>query len=257
MGAMFDWSREVITCLPEYYKWNQWFFLQFFKQGLAYRQKGAVDWCPNCNTTLAREQVIGDDRRCERCGTPVIKRDLEQWFFRITDYAEELLDFEGLEWPERVKTMQTNWIGRSEGANITFSTPSGEDIAVFTTRPDTIYGVTFMVLAPEHPLVDKLTTPDRRADVDAYIEQTHASDRDRAHGGGQDEDRRLHRRLLHQPLQRRARAGLDRRLRAGRLRHRRRHGRAGARRARLRVRPEVRPRRSGRHRAARTTTARR
>src|SRR5437868_12940281 len=106
MGTMFDWSREVITCLPEYYKWNQWFFLQFFKQGLAYRQKAAVDWCPSCNTTLAREQVWGEDRHCERCGTPVIKRDLEQWFFRTTKYAEEMLNFDGLEWPERVKTTQ-------------------------------------------------------------------------------------------------------------------------------------------------------
>jgi len=169
MGTMFDWSREVITCLPEYYKWNQWFFLQFFNKGLAYRAKAAVDWCPNCNTTLAREQVWGDDRHCERCGTPVEKRDLEQWFFRITAYADELLNYEGVDWPERVKAMQTNWIGRSEGANITFSTDIGEPITVFTTRPDTIYGVTFMVLAPEHQLVDKLTTADRKAEVDAYV----------------------------------------------------------------------------------------
>jgi len=182
MGTMFDWSREVITCLPEYYKWNQWFFLQFYKRGLAYRQLGAVDWCPNCNTTLAREQVHGDDRVCERCGTPVIKRDLEQWYFRTTAYAEEMLNFDGLHWPERVKTMQTNWIGRSEGANITFSlnplSASGEGagervspaITVFTTRPDTIYGVTFMVLAPEHELVERLTTPERKAEVEAYID---------------------------------------------------------------------------------------
>ncbi len=182
MGTMFDWSREVITCLPEYYKWNQWFFLQFFNRGLAYRKMGAVDWCPHCNTTLAREQVHGDERVCERCGTPVEKRNLEQWYFKITDYAEELLKFDGLDWPERVKTMQTNWIGRSEGANITFSVspspstgrgPGGgvdSSITVFTTRPDTIYGVTFMVLAPEHPLVESLTTPERKADVDAYVE---------------------------------------------------------------------------------------
>jgi leucyl-tRNA synthetase len=171
MGTMFDWSREVITCLPEYYRWNQWFFLQFLKNGLAYRQKGAVDWCPNCNTTLAREQVIGDERRCERCGTQVIKRDLEQWYFRTTRYAEEMLNFEGLEWPERVKAMQTNWIGRSEGANIRFETEGNASIEVFTTRPDTIYGVTFMVLAPEHPLVEALTTAERKAEVDAYIDQ--------------------------------------------------------------------------------------
>ena len=180
MGTMFDWSREVITCLPEYYKWNQWFFLQFYKRGLAYRQLGAVDWCPNCNTTLAREQVHGDDRVCERCGTPVIKRDLEQWYFRTTAYAEEMLNFEGLQWPERVKTMQTNWIGRSEGANITFALGNGQTgkrangqtdaITVFTTRPDTIYGVTFMVLAPEHELVERLTTPEQKTEVEAYIE---------------------------------------------------------------------------------------
>jgi leucyl-tRNA synthetase len=171
MGTMFDWSREVITCLPEYYKWNQWFFLQFVKHGLAYRQRAAVDWCPSCNTTLAREQVWGDDRRCERCGTPVVKRDLEQWFFRITHYADELLRFDGIDWPERVRTMQTNWIGRSEGAEIAFGTDVGEEIRVFTTRPDTVYGVSFMVLAPEHPLVERLTTPDRKAEVDAYIER--------------------------------------------------------------------------------------
>jgi leucyl-tRNA synthetase len=171
MGAMFDWSREVVTCLPEYYRWNQWFFLQFYKHGLAYRQKAAVDWCPSCNTTLAREQVWGEERRCERCGTRVEKRDLEQWFWRITKYADELLRFDGLDWPERVRTMQTNWIGRSEGAEIAFATDAGTPIAVFTTRPDTIYGVTFMVLAPEHPLVDVLTTPEQRAAVDAYVEQ--------------------------------------------------------------------------------------
>jgi leucyl-tRNA synthetase len=182
MGAMFDWSREVITCLPEYYKWNQWFFLQFYKHGLAYRTRAAVDWCPNCNTTLAREQVWGEDRHCERCGTPVIKRDLDQWFWRITKYADELLDFDGLDWPERVKTMQTNWIGRSEGAEIAFPlevgapppgprAESGDAIGVFTTRPDTVYGVTFMVLAPEHPLVERLTRPERQAEVQAYIDR--------------------------------------------------------------------------------------
>jgi leucyl-tRNA synthetase len=171
MGTMFDWSREVITCLPEYYRWNQWFFLQFYKRGLAYRQRAAVDWCPHCNTTLAREQVWGEDRHCERCGTPVVKRDLEQWFFRITAYAEELLRFDGIDWPERVKTMQINWIGRSEGAEITFTAESGDPIPVFTTRPDTIYGATFMVLAPEHPLVEKLTAPERRAEVQAYVER--------------------------------------------------------------------------------------
>ncbi|MDR7443877.1 MAG: leucine--tRNA ligase [Armatimonadota bacterium] len=172
MGAMWDWSREVVTCEPEYYKWNQWFFLKFYEAGLAYRAKAPVDWCPHCNTTLAREQVVGPDRRCERCDTPVIKRDLEQWFFRITKYADELLDFSGIQWPERIVTMQRNWIGRSEGAEVNFRAiaPDGSahEVPVFTTRPDTLWGATFLVLAPEHPLVEVLTAPDRR---EAYIYQ--------------------------------------------------------------------------------------
>jgi leucyl-tRNA synthetase len=175
MGAMFDWSREVVTCQPEYYRWNQWLFLQFYKQGLAYRQLSAVDWCPNCNTTLAREQVIGEDRRCERCGTPVIKRDLQQWYLRITNFAERLLNFEGLEWPERVMTMQRNWIGRSEGAELDFvallQDGSERPLRVFTTRPDTVFGATFMVLAPEQPLVAEMTTSDRKDEVEAYVER--------------------------------------------------------------------------------------
>jgi leucyl-tRNA synthetase len=172
MGAMFDWEREVITCLPEYYKWTQWFFLQLYKHGLAYRQKAPVDWCPTCNTTLAREQVWGEDRHCERCGTPVIKRDLEQWMFRITKYAEELLNFDGIDWPERVITMQRNWIGRSEGVEFTMQVAdSDKSFRVFTTRPDTVYGMTFAVLAPEHPLVEEITTPEHRAEVEAYVFQ--------------------------------------------------------------------------------------
>ena len=175
MGATFDWSAEVVTCQPEYYKWNQWIFLQFLKAGLAYRQMAPVDWCPKDQVVLAREQVEGVDRVCWRCGTPVVKRDLEQWFFRITRYADELLSFEGLDWPEPVRLMQTNWIGRSEGADVTFHTaPSdhhagGEELRVFTTRPDTLYGATFMVLAPEHPLVAELTAPAQRQTVEAYI----------------------------------------------------------------------------------------
>jgi len=170
MGAMWAWDREAITSDPEYYRWSQWFFLQFYKHGLAYRAYAPVDWCPSCNTTLAREQVWGEDRHCERCGTPVIKKDLEQWFFKITDYAEELLDFSGLDWPERVRVMQENWIGKSEGANIVFKSEEGDEIVVFTTRPDTLYGATFMVLAPEHPLVEKLTTPEHKKEVEEYIE---------------------------------------------------------------------------------------
>ncbi len=168
MGMMIDWEQQMVSCDPEYYRWNQWFFIQFYKQGLAYRTFAPVDWCPSCNTTLAREQVKGEERVCERCGTPVIKKDLDQWLFRITKYADELLDFSGVEWPERIMAMQRNWIGRSEGAHVTFTTEDGDPIEVFTTRPDTLWGATFMVLAPEHPLVERLTTDEQRAEVEAY-----------------------------------------------------------------------------------------
>lgn len=171
MGAMFDWEREMISSDPEYYRWTQWFFIQLYKHGLAYRKYSPVDWCPNCQTTLAREQVIGSERVCERCGTPVIKKELEQWFFKITKYADELLDFSTIDWPERVITLQTNWIGRSEGASVIFRTEQGDPMEVFTTRPDTLWGVTFMVLSPEHPLVRKITTPEMQVAVDAYIHQ--------------------------------------------------------------------------------------
>ena len=171
MGAMWDWQREMISCDPEYYRWTQWFFIQLYKQGLAYRKYSPVDWCPKDQTTLAREQVIGDDRHCERCGTPVIKKELEQWFFKITDYADELLDYSTIDWPDRVRTLQTNWIGRSEGASVIFHTEQGDPIEVFTTRPDTLWGATFMVLAPEHPLVQKITTPDMSWGVEEYTQQ--------------------------------------------------------------------------------------
>jgi leucyl-tRNA synthetase len=175
MGAMYDWSREVITCLPEYYKWTQWFFLKLYEAGLAYRAKAPANWCPQCKTVLANEQVVGEGV-CERCGTPVIRKDLEQWFFRITKYAEELLEFVGIEWPERVKIMQRNWIGKSVGVEISFGLDvkgvSEKEIKVFTTRPDTIFGVTFMVLTPEHPLVAKLTTSEHKHEVREYIEWT-------------------------------------------------------------------------------------
>lgn len=171
MGTMFDWRREIVSSDPKYYKWNQWFFIQLYKNGLAYRKMSPVDWCPHCNTTLAREQVWGDDRHCERCGTPVIKRNLEQWFFRTTKYADELLDFSHIDWPERVRTLQQNWIGRSEGASVVFHTEQGDPLEVFTTRPDTLWGATFMVLAPEHPLVGKITSPTQKEAVQAYIEQ--------------------------------------------------------------------------------------
>jgi leucyl-tRNA synthetase len=171
MGAMFDWEREAVSSDPSYYKWTEWFFIQLYKMGLAYRKKAAVDWCPKDNTTLAREQVVGEDRLCERCGTPVIKKELEQWFFRTTKYADELLRFDGIDWPERVKTLQTNWIGRSEGASVIFRTEGGDEFEIFTTRPDTLWGATFMVFSPEHPLVDKITTPEYRAAVEEYKAQ--------------------------------------------------------------------------------------
>ncbi len=171
MGAMFDWEREAISCDPKYYKWTQWFFIQLYKHGLAYRKKAAVDWCPKDNTTLAREQVKGEDRVCDRCGTPVIKKELEQWFFKSTKYADELLRFDGMDWPEFIKVSQTNWIGRSEGATVTFKTEAGDPIEIFTTRPDTLWGATFMVMSPEHPLVEKVTTPENKQAVSEYQAQ--------------------------------------------------------------------------------------
>jgi leucyl-tRNA synthetase len=179
MGATFAWDNEVVTCDPAYYHWNQWMFTRFMNAGLAYRAVSSVDWCPN-DGTLAREQVEGADRHCWRCGAKVEKRELPQWYLRITDYAEELLDFGGIDWPDPIRIMQTNWIGRSSGAEIVFETaPSphhagGEELRVFTTRPDTLFGATFMVLAPEHPLVETLTAPQRRAEVDAYVAQATA-----------------------------------------------------------------------------------
>jgi leucyl-tRNA synthetase len=172
MGAVYDWDREVITCLPSYYKWTQWFFLKLYEAGLAYRAKAPVNWCSRCQTVLANEQVIGEGV-CERCGTPVTKRELEQWFFRITRYAEKLLDHSGLDWPERIKTMQKNWVGKSEGAEVSFrleeERTKEKRIRVFTTRPDTIFGATFFLLAPEHPLVSELTRPEHRTEVEEYI----------------------------------------------------------------------------------------
>ena len=170
MGAMWDWEREAVSCDPSYYRWSQWFFLQLYKNDMVYRKHSPVDYCPNCNTTLAREQVWGDDRHCERCSTPVIKKDLEQWFFKITDYSEELLDYSLIDWPDRVKLLQTNWVGRSEGAHVDFYTEDSQVIEVFTTRPDTLWGATFMVLAPEHHLVESLTTKDKRSEVQTYVE---------------------------------------------------------------------------------------
>jgi leucyl-tRNA synthetase len=171
-GILYDWSKEITSCLPEYYRWNQWLFLRMFEKGLAYKKQAPVNWCPSCRTVLANEQVV--EGQCERCGTAVEQRDLEQWFYRITDYAERLLA--GLDqlpgWPERVKLMQRNWVGRSPGAELDFALPALQAaVTVFTTRPDTVHGATFLVLAPEHPLVPRLLAEHpRRAELEAWIE---------------------------------------------------------------------------------------
>ncbi|MYH54711.1 MAG: leucine--tRNA ligase [Acidimicrobiia bacterium] len=169
MGTMIDWEREAVSCTPEYYRWTEWFFSRLHEAGLAYRGEALVNWSPTLQTVLANEQVI--DGKDERTGQPVIQRMMEQWFFRITDYAEELLDFSGLDWPEPIKAMQTNWIGRSPGARVRFPVEGAEPIEVFTTRPDTLHGATFMVLSPEHPLVDVLTTSDQAEEVRNYRDQ--------------------------------------------------------------------------------------
>lgn len=173
LGLSYDWDREVATCKEDYYKWTQWFFELFYKRGLAVKKESAVNWCDTCNTVLANEQVI--DGKCWRCDHDVVKKDLSQWFFKITDYADELLkDLSLLEgWPERVKTMQRNWIGRSEGLEFTFEIPALNDkVAVYTTRPDTAYGVTFMALAAEHPLIKKLCENNPKADeINAFCER--------------------------------------------------------------------------------------
>ena len=170
-GILYDWSKELASCDPSYYRWNQWIFLKMWERGLAYRRKAPVNWCPGCRTVLANEQVI--DGRCERSGDLVETRDLEQWFFKITEYAERLLS--GLDalsdWPEKVKTMQRNWIGKSSGASIRFPIPDlDETLTVFTTRPDTLYGATFLALAPEHPLVGRIARGSaRRAELEAFV----------------------------------------------------------------------------------------
>ena len=170
MGASFDWDYEIKTCMPDYYKWTQWIFLQLYKAGLAYRKKAPVNWCTSCKTVLANEQVV--DGCCERCGSQVIQKDLTQWFFKITNYAEELLqDLDKLDWPEKTKAMQRHWIGKSTGGEIEFKCESGDTFRVFTTRADTSYGITYVVLAPEHPLVEKLTTKEQFAEVQKYKEE--------------------------------------------------------------------------------------
>ena len=169
IGAMFDWSAEIKTCMPDYYKWTQWMFLKLYEKGLAYRKEAPVNWCPSCNTVLANEQVV--DGKCERCDSTVVRRNLTQWFFKITDYAEELLSgLDKLDWPEKTKAMQRNWIGKSTGGEIEFTAENGTKFRTFTTRADTLFGLSYVVLAPEHPLVKEFTTDAQRADVEAYIE---------------------------------------------------------------------------------------
>jgi len=178
LGISYDWNREVITCTEDYYKWTQWVFLKLYEAGLAYKKPGAVNWCPSCQTVLANEQV--KEGKCERCGTTVTMKYLEQWYFKITDYAEKLLD--GLDklpgWPEHVKTMQRNWIGKSTGAEVDFPIDGlDKTIRIFTTRPDTIYGVTFMAIAPESPLVSELVTSEQKAEVEDFLARVALEDR--------------------------------------------------------------------------------
>ena len=210
MGNMFSWKNEVVSCDPEYYKWSQWFFLKMMEKDLAYREYAPVDFCNHCQTTLAREQVWGDDRICERCENPVVKKKLNQWKLRITKYADELLDFDGLDWPERVQSMQEHWIGRSEGVefalkiagsetegreNVTENNAGTENMPdkdlsfrVFTTRPDTVFGMTFCVLSPEHILVDQITTPQQKEAVDAYKEAAQRKDEIERTAEGREKD---------------------------------------------------------------------
>ena len=174
LGISYDWDREIATCRPDYYKWNQWFFIQMFERGLAYRRKSSVNWCGSCQTVLANEQV--HEGKCWRCGAKVTQKDLDQWFFKITAYAERLLDglklLEG-KWPDEVLTMQRNWIGKSEGAEVQFG-----DIKVFTTRPDTLFGATFLVLSPEHPQVKNFIAPERKTECETYIEKARSKTRE-------------------------------------------------------------------------------
>ncbi|HUM56654.1 MAG TPA: leucine--tRNA ligase, partial [Bacillota bacterium] len=188
MGISYDWNRTIATCRPDYYKWMQWIFIQFYNKGLAYKKENPVNWCPSCKTVLANEQVI--DGRCERCDTEVGKKELSQWYFRITEYAESLLEnLETLDgWPEKVKTMQKNWIGKSEGAEVTFEIEGyDKGLDIFTTRPDTLFGVTYMVLAPEHPyLKDLVTGSAYEKEVLDYVEKVqHMSDIQRTAATGE------------------------------------------------------------------------
>ncbi|MFA6366504.1 MAG: leucine--tRNA ligase, partial [Candidatus Hydrogenedentales bacterium] len=170
LGFSYDWDREVSTCLPDYYKWTQWIFLQLFKKGLAYESEMPINWCPSCKTGLANEEV--KDGECDRCHTKVTRKRIRQWVLKITAYADRLLEgLDTLDWPEPIKIQQRNWIGRSEGASVFFDLDGHEEkLEIYTTRPDTLFGATYMVLSPEHPFVERITTPGQKAAVDAYVE---------------------------------------------------------------------------------------
>lgn len=176
MGGTFNWENEVITCMPDYYKWTQWIFVQLFKKGLAYQKEAPINWCPSCNTVIANEQVV--DGVCERCGSDVIRKNMKQWFFKITAYAERLLaGLDNIDWPQKTKLLQKNWIGKSTGCEVDFKTEDGKQtLTVFTSRVDTIYGVSWLVIAPEHPMLKNLVTKEQKAAVDAYILETNKKD---------------------------------------------------------------------------------
>ena len=227
MGMSFDWSRRLHTSDPEYYRWTQWLFLRLFEKGLAYRKESPVNWCPKDATVLANEQVI--QGACERCGTLVERRNLTQWFFRITDYAQRLLDDaeELIDWPERVLTMQRNWIGRSEGAEVTFTIEeTGEEITIFTTRPDTLWGATFFVFAVEHPAVASAGGARRHVGRGRAAGPRGRADVARRSRGRRHARRCVPGRPRREPGQRRADPVLRGAVRADGLRHRRDHGRA-------------------------------
>ncbi len=251
MGFSYDWDRTVVACDPEYYRWGQWIFLQFWKRGLVERRNSPVNWCPSCGTVLANEQVI--EGKCWRCHSAVEKRDLTQWYLKITEYSQELLDdLEKLPgWPERVKQMQANWIGRSEGAEVKFAlcdkqgnapeNPTEDDlITVFTTRPDTLFGCSFFLLAPESPILKGLVEgTEYEAAVMQVVENAKKITAVERAQGSKEKRGRVHRSLRGEPRQWREGARVGGRLHRGRLRHRRGHGRAVRRPARLRVRQEI------------------
>ena len=245
-ACSFDWDRVLNTCDPEFYRWNQWFFLRLLEKGLAYRKPSQVNWCPKDQTVLANEQVVGG--LCERCDTPVTKKKLTQWYFRITEYADRLLDdMEQLEgsWPDKVLTMQRNWIGRSTGADVAFRIEGrDEPVTVYTTRPDTLFGATFFVVAADSDLAAELAAgspPEVQEQFASYVDQVRLESEIDRLSTDRPKTGVFLERLRGQPGQRRAAAGLRVGLRAGRLRPRRDHGGAGARPARPGLRPGLRP----------------